>query len=483
MAVVKHNSKFDITATDDAGVFRLLPQDSVTRHTVDIAGGRLDYTAVAGTFVLFDQPGRRSAVIFYTAYLADGADPSRRPLTFAFNGGPGAASAFLNLGLVGPKLVEFGADNCDGSVVRLFDNPNTWLAFTDLVLIDPVGTGWSRPARPDGGGFWGVAADAESLATAIARYLTKNRRAGSPKYILGESYGGFRAAKVAQVLRRDQGHMISGIVMVSPFLDSTGVLYDHHFALGAALRLPSLVAAELERRAAFSEQKLAEAEHFALTEYLPALAGPPLQGEAARIFYTRVGQMTGLPEAIVARSQGFIGDTYIKNLRAAEGKIVSPFDLNFAADDPFPEQRYPGDDDPLVEGVIRAYGGAFSEYAQNDLNFKTDLTYLLFSREIGRKWNWRDGAGRMGSSVSADLRTLLALSSSFRLLIGHGLSDLKIPYGVSQYVLNHIPQIGAAGRIQFRRYHGGHMFYRNPESRRAFSADAKMLYETSNGLA
>src|ERR1700722_2912616 len=145
----------NVTGQNGPGVLSLLPPDSVTEQAIDTPAGKLAYTATAGTFSLFDQSGERSAAIFYTAYVAKTANPGSRPVTFVFNGGPGAASAFLNLGLVGPRIAEFGMNGQDGSNVHLIDNPETWLAFTDLVLIDPVGTGWSRAAKPDGGGpFW-----------------------------------------------------------------------------------------------------------------------------------------------------------------------------------------------------------------------------------------------------------------------------------------------------------------------------------------
>src|ERR1700729_2282572 len=231
-----------------SGVLTLLPADSVTEHSIDLPSGKLAYTATAGTLSLFDQSGERSAAIFYTAYVAKSDNPADRPVTFVFNGGPGAASAFLNLGLVGPRIAEFGMANHDGAKVRLTDNPDTWLAFTDLVLIDPVGTGWSRPAKPDGGhGFLDVHGDAESLAKAIALYVAKNSRATSPKFILGESYGGFRAAKVARLLESEQGMMASGILMLSPVLEGEFQFGGERFALGAALQLPSLAAAQLER--------------------------------------------------------------------------------------------------------------------------------------------------------------------------------------------------------------------------------------------
>ena len=214
----------------------LLPADSVTEHAIDTPSGKLAYTATAGTFSLFDQSGERSAAVFYTAFVAKSNDPGR-PVTFVFNGGPGAGSAFLNLGLVGPRIATFG-NGYDGANVRLVDNPDTWLAFTDLVLIDPVGTGWSRPAKPDGGSaFWGVHRDAESLAKVIALYVAKNGRVSSPKYILGESYGGFRAAKVARALQNNQGIVVSGIIMVSPLIEGQFQFGGDHFALGAALRV------------------------------------------------------------------------------------------------------------------------------------------------------------------------------------------------------------------------------------------------------
>ena len=458
------------------GVLALLPGDSVTEHAVDTPGGTLAYTATAGTFSLFDQSGERSAAVFYTAFVAKSDDP-RRPLTFVFNGGPGAASAFLNLGLVGPRLAEFGASGHDGANVRLVDNPDTWLAFTDLVLVDPIGTGWSRPAKPDGGSpFWGVSRDAESLAKVIALYVAKNGRVSSPKYILGESYGGFRAAKVARALQSEQGIVVSGILMVSPMLDGTFQFGGDRFALGAALELPSLAAAQLERTGTFSKEALAQAEHFALTDYLSALAGPPLQGDAAHAFYARVARMTGLPEDVVARSRGFLRDAYVKSLQASEHKIVSHYDATFAVDDPNPESETPRGPDPFLDGFIRAYGSAFVAYARDELGFKTDMTYNLLVPDISGKWEWHDGGSHAQPSVAEDLRLLLALTPSFRLLVAHGYSDMVTPYSVSRYVLDHIPASVSEERSELRLYRGGHMFYVDPQSRKAFTADARAIY-------
>jgi carboxypeptidase C (cathepsin A) len=457
------------------GVLSLLPGDSVTEHSIDIPSGKLAYTATAGTFSLFDQSGERSAAIFYTAYVAKPNDAAR-PLTFVFNGGPGAGSAFLNLGLVGPRVAAFGNGD-DGANVRLTDNPDTWLAFTDLVLIDPVGTGWSRPAKPDGGGdFWSVQRDAESMAKVIALYVAKNGRVSSPKYILGESYGGFRAAKVARALQSNQGIVVSGLLMVSPMLEGHFQFGGDRFALGAALQLPSLAAAELERKGSFSTAALAQAEHFALTDYLTTLAGPPLSGDAAHSFYARIAQMTGLPEDVVARARGFIRDTYVKNLRAGDRKIVSHYDATFAVDDPNPESEVARGPDPFLDGFIRAYGSAFVAYARDELGFKTEMTYNLLASEISGKWDWDDGGGHAPPSATEDLRQLLAFTPSFRLLIAHGYSDMVTPYSVSRYILNHIPASVDGERAELRLYRGGHMFYTDPQSRRAFTADARTMY-------
>src|SRR5262249_52832891 len=157
----------------------------------------------------------RKAAIFYTAYVARDAEAATRPVTFVFNGGPGAASVYLHLGLVGPKVLDFGPSGRDGAASRLRDNPDSWLAFTDLVLIDPPGTGWSRAAKADDKSFYGVRADAQLMAKVIALYLSRNGRSASPKYLLGESYGGFRAAKVAHTLQQEQGTVVSGTIMVS----------------------------------------------------------------------------------------------------------------------------------------------------------------------------------------------------------------------------------------------------------------------------
>jgi len=454
------------------GVLHLLPQDSVTEHSIDTSAGKLAYTATAGTLAFYDQSAEQSAAVFYTAYVVHGGD-AKRPLTFVFNGGPGAASAYLHLGLVGPRLLDFGPGARAASDAKLRDNPDTWLRFTDLVIVDPIGTGWSRAAKADDGkNFWNADADASAMAKAIALYVNHNNRFESPKYLLGESYGGFRAAKTARVMQREQGISASGIVMLSPLLEGWLTFGDSSSALRAAMELPSLAAAELERTKTFSPDALTGAEKFALTDYLTTLAGPPPQGDAARMFYERVAQVSGLPLDVVKQQRGFVTDAFIKSLRA--GKVVSRYDAAFAVDDPFPERRSNHSPDPILDGVTRAYGGAFAAYARNELGFKTEMTYQLLAGDVTRHWDWK--GGRIQASVEDDLRVLLSFDLSFRLLIAHGYSDLVTPYAMTRYLLDHLPAFTPPGRALLKLYRGGHMFYIDAQSRKAFTDDARAMY-------
>jgi carboxypeptidase C (cathepsin A) len=460
------------------GILRLLPADSVTEHSVNLGHGKLAYTATAGTLPFFDQSGEKSAALFYTAYVAKDAG-ANRPLTFVFNGGPGASSAYLHLGVAGPRILDLGPGGRDAAHAELRDNPDTWLAFTDLVFIDPIGTGWSRTVKADDAKhFFGVNSDAEAMAKAITLYVDHNNRAASPKYLFGESYGGFRAAKVARALPREQGLSVAGIVMLSPLLEGWLTFGDDSSALRSALQLPSLAAAELERRNAFSPEALAAAEKFALTDYLTTLAGAPPQGDAGKAFYERVAKTTGMPLDAVTRTRGFITDDYVKSLRGTDGKIVSRYDATFAVDDPFPELRSARGNDPILDGVSRAYGGGMADYARNELGFKTEMTYILLAPDVSRQWDWQGSRTQVG--VESDLRQLLAFDSSFHVLIAHGRSDMVTPYGMARYVVDHLPVIGAADRVQLKLYRGGHMIYLDPQSRKAFAADAAAFYRAGD---
>jgi carboxypeptidase C (cathepsin A) len=470
------------TRSAGTGLLSLLPPDSVTDHSLKIEGREISYRATAGTLSIFNKDGERSAAIFYTSYVAEHPTPNR-PVTFVFNGGPGASSAYLHLGLVGPRILDFGPSERDGAGAKLVDNPQTWLAFTDLVLIDPINTGWSRTAKPDSAkDFFGVQQDAQVIAKTIALYLAHTGRMSSPKYLLGESYGGLRAVKVASVLQQDQGIVTSGIVMLSPLLEAPLLFGASKFALGAALQLPSLAAAELERKDAFSTDAIRSAEQFAMGEYLMTLAGPAPTGTKADAFYERVAQQTGLPVEIVRKTRGFARDEFVKRLHEHEKNVVSRYDATFAAPDPFPEADSARNDDPILEGFTRAYGGQFVSYARNELGFKTEMTYELLDGDANGKWDWGRG-GRSQVSATDDLRQLLSINPSFRVLIAQGYSDLVTPYAVNKYVIEHLPDT-IRGRVALQLYRGGHMLYTRQSSRIEFSADAKAFYgKQGSGLS
>jgi len=460
------------------GILRLLPADSVTEHSVDTAHGKLAYTATAGTLPFYDQSGDKNAEAFYVAYVLKGG-AANRPLTFVFNGGPGAASAFLQLGVAGPRLLDLGPDGRDAAHAALVDNPDTWLNFTDLVFIDPIGSGWSRTAKPDDAKhFFGVQSDAEAMAKVIALYVDHNNRAASPKYLFGESYGGFRAAKTARVLQRQQGLAITGIVMLSPMIEGWLTFGDDGSALRAALQLPALASAELERKNNFTPSALAAAEKFAMTDYLTTLVGAPPQGEAAKTFYARVAKTTGLPVDAVTQSRGFIPNDYVKYLHGSDTKLVSRYDASFAVDDPYPEARSERVGDPIVDGIARAYGGGMAAYARNELGYKTEMTYVLLSPDASRQWDWQ--GNRAQASAEDDLRVELAFSPSFHVLIAHGYSDMVTPYAMTRYVIDHMPPIGAPGRLQLKLYRGGHMFYIDAASRKAFNNDVAAFYRSGS---
>ncbi len=456
----------------------LLPPSAVSRGSVSTDSGSIAYIATAGSLPVHDPSGERAAIIFHVSYIADQRSANQRnqrPVTFVFNGGPGAASAYLHLGIAGPRIAEFNAER-EGPP-RLHDNPQTWLQFTDLVMVDPVGSGFSHSTGPDGDrSFWSVTRDTESLAKFIAQWIDDNRRSESPKFILGASYGGFRAAKLASALRRDHRITINGLVMVSPLMEGAFTFGGTRFALGAAMQIPSLAAAALERKGAFTQEGIAEAERFALGEYLTTLAGAPPRGDAAHAFYARIAEITGMPVDIVTRTRGFIRDLYVKNLRAAEGLIVSRYDASFARPDPYPDRPTPRGPDPLLSALTQSFGGAMTTFLREELGYKTDQTYVLLSGDASRRWDWGQNGGRATASVDDDLRALLMRDPAFRLLVVHGYTDMVTPYAVSRYVLDQLPDLPAPSRVQLKVYRGGHMFYVQDESRRRFTADAKSFY-------
>ena len=455
--------------------------ESITHHSFKVGGVDAAFTATAATLSLSDDKGEKQADIFYVAYTRDDAAPEARPITFVFNGGPGSSSAYLHLGALGPRVIDFGSD---GQVPlppgRVVDNPDSWLDLSDLVFVDPAGTGYSRVADNAGKSYWGVTEDLASLATFIDRYLTQTHRQAAPKYLVGESYGGFRAARLPQVLADDHHIAIAGSFLISPVLEFSLIDGDSLALLPDVLRLPSYAAVALERWTTPTPAALAEVEQFALGPYLSALAATPRNEAAMREIYSKVAGYIGVPEQVVARYDGRVPlGVFVKEARRTDKLLISRYDGSVTAPDPFPDaERMRGD--ILFDGLRAVLVKGMTGYLADALGVRTDLPYRLLNRDAVRQWNWRSGlGGRDGHAGAADaLRTALA-SRAFKVVIAHGMTDLVTPYLTSRYVIDHLPPTLTADRVTLNLYPGGHMMYLRPGSRARLHADAARLYAPS----
>ena len=456
-----------------------LPADATTHHQIALNGKTIEYTAVAGSLPLNDEKGAKQADIFYVAFFRDGIDDaSKRPITYAFNGGPGAAAAYLDIGALGPRVLDFGAQGKPQPANdRVGDNPDTWLPFTDLVFIDPVGTGFSRAVSDEAAKkLYRVGPDLDALAQIIRLHLTRAQRLTSPVFLVGESYGGFRAARLAHQLATDAGIAPQGVLLVSPAIEFRLMQGDRYDVLPWALALPAYAAVALEEKNALSADALRDAEHFALGDYLTGLAAAP--DAQPPQFYARIAELTGLAEPIVARWRGRItAGIYAKERHRAQGEVLSRYDGGITAPDPNPSSRYP-EDDPILEGTIAPYTRAFTAYARNELGFATDLPYQLLNHEVSRHWEWRDGEGGGRASLGAgdELARALALEPRLRVLIAHGLTDLTTPYMMSRFVIDHLPSNVTSERVSLKLYAGGHMMYMRTASRHRLHDDAQAFY-------
>ena len=458
------------------------PQRSVTRHSLPLPGGALAYEATAEFLPLRDGAKEELAArIFTVSYIAEPKNPADgpRPVTFVFNGGPGAASAYMHLGAAGPKVVAFGPDGTlPPPPAALVDNPDSWLAFTDLVFVDPVGTGFSRAVKPDETEkrFWSVDGDARAMAEVVRLWLTRHGRWSSPVFLAGESYGGFRIAKMAEELIDQAGLAVSGLILVSPVVDFAAI--DEDGILGPAWKLPSMAAsaAALGRRTGPPEQAAEAAERFALGPYLTGLAGMDYgRLDAAQDLFVEVARITGLPVEIVRRQRGRVPmGAFTRELLRDQGRILSIYDGTFTAADPDPgAARIPFD--PFLKGTVPTYTTAFAAYAHDALGVRTDAPYRLLSNRVNRNWEWP----RMSVPSAVDaLQTALTLQPALRVRIVHGLTDLITPYMASRWVASRLelPE-GERDRVAVTVHPGGHMMYTRPEGRAALAADARALVE------
>lgn len=469
-------------STEEATETIELPPLAITQHTLKLPGLKLNYTAEAASLRLLDGKGVPTAEIFYVSYTREPRDP-KRPITFIFNGGPGAASAYLHLGAIGPKAIKSNdKGEVQGPPPRLIDNESTWLPFTDLVFVDPVGTGYSRAIGDKSDkDFWGVEQDTGALADFVRRFLTDEDRMVSPVFLAGESYGGFRAVTIARQLQKSGGGSPSGLVLISPALEFALLNGEDYDPLTWALDLPSYAAVNLESKGVKGREALGEAlkeaERYALGDYLVALASGAAEG--GKIASETVARLTGLPREIVERNDARIWSSlFIKEFARAHGQVLSRYDGSVGGPDPSPSSDYPRGPDPVLDSTIPLWTSAFVDYARNELAYETKEPYKLLNREVRSKWDFGTSPTRQGyAGVLDDIQQARASNRALEVFIGTGYTDLITPYLMPTYLAGQLPPLEGARPIEIKDYAGGHMLYLRPESRAALKADVEAMYQ------
>lgn len=489
---------------------RRLPRDVITQHAVELPGRTLKFDATVGTIPLRNADGRLLAEFSYIAYTVPGVEAAKRPVTFAFNGGPGSASAWLHIGGLGPWRLPLDAPlPSPSSPPTLVPNAETFLDFTDLVFIDPIGTGYSRIARPsqqpaaagappapaatanrdagarESGGtrfFWSVNGDVDSTAEFIREWLKKSGRLASPKMIVGESYGGIRGPKVAAALQTRYGVGISALVLVSPLFEyGLRGSWRSGSPTGLASLLPSLTASAMEQKdksIVLTRSMLTAAETYARSEYLADLLRGPNDTAALDRMTKRVAGLVNLPEPLVrqygARLDSF---TYRREANRATGQVASIYDSQVRAFDPEPTSYFPASsEDPFTSGYAAPMLAAMIDLYGDRLKYKVDATYEISNGGANREWVYPNSP--YGVSSSGELRSALANDPKLRVLVTHGFNDTITPYFASDFVLAQIPAFGGdASRLNLVVYPGGHMFYSREASRKAFREDVRKLLE------
>lgn len=465
-----------------------LPPASVTRHEVVLPGRTLRYTATAGALPVRDQSGRILAEIAYISYVLDrdqAAAAAARPVTFAFNGGPGAASAYLNLGLMGPKRLSFGRQGDTPSMPPSpLDNAETWLDFSDLVFIDPVGTGFSRFAAGNDdarGLLWSVEGDYKSLSRFIANWLRQNDRLASPKFLVGESYGGFRAPKVAGELQTGDGVGVSGLVLVSPVLDFTYQRDARSSPLSWAVSLPAMAAVRLERSGMLSREALAEAERYAAGEYIIDLLKGPRDAQAQARLVARVAGLTGLDPELVRRRGGKVDvGTFLREIDRDKALVGSPYDGNVTALDPAPDSVRSRAPDAVLDAITAPLTSAMLDHYAGALKWRPEGRYVLLNEETSRRWSY--GQGRGDRESMQELRSVLALDPRLSVIVAHGFTDLVTPYFESKLLLDQLPALGDPNRVRLELFPGGHMFYARDSARAGLREAVRMMMEPRKAL-
>jgi carboxypeptidase C (cathepsin A) len=448
------------------------------------AGGLPPYEAKASMLQIGLDPEHPDSEIFHVAYTMKGADPAKRPVTFVFNGGPGAASIYLHLSAIGPKTIVTAGDGSFPAVpARLQDNPDSWLSFTDLVFIDPVGTGYSRMLPgPDGAPrdpapYYNVEGDLDALGVFMRQWLTVNNRWSSPKAIAGESYGGQRVAALSKMLAEKYAINLNRAILISPALnvELTQTNYSIVWPMTLIPTQTAIAAFHGLNDIGTDPAAMKAVEDFALGEYVTGLARlGRMDAKEQQEFYAKVARLIGIDPALVARQRGRIYESmFAANLLRSKGQVIDTYDGTQATDNPTPQVEELGYFDrslTILGGVLLA---PFMDYIRKDLGYVTDRPYLVLNLDINRRW---DRSSKLGGPD--DLAIALAQNQDLKALVVHGYQDLNANYFMSRFALEQSTLAGSARkRLYFGTYTGGHMFYLRSKSRTEFSADVRGFFE------
>lgn len=463
----------------EAGAKAYVPQVVTTRHTGLFGGQRIAYSATIGETLLKDKGGTPRAAIVTTAYIKEPRDPSR-PVTFLFNGGPGSGSVWLQMGAFGPKRVAIPPDARDDGAppYPIVDNPDSLLDVTDLVFIDPPGTGFSvlLPGA-DPKDYYGVQQDARAVAEVIRRWLGDNGRWNSPKYLGGESYGTFRSAAVANQLVNTTYNdvALNGIILISTILDYSGRVEAPGNEVGYITTLPSLAvtAAYHGKAAAGDPAAIAEAaRQFAIGPYAAfLLKGQKASAEERAAVRQRLAALTGLSETYLEQTDLRVSPgRFYKELLRDRGLTVGRLDSRYTGRDNDNAGEGP-DNDPSFFGIDAGYTAAINSWARDGLKFVTDREYQAIGQSV-RPWDWSlGGGGDLYVNVAPYLGTALRENSGLRIFVGQGWYDMATPFFGAEYSLSRtgIPQ----DRIEWQYYGSGHMMYVRDDDRVKLSRDLR----------
>jgi carboxypeptidase C (cathepsin A) len=459
----------------------------VQKHSVQIGGRTLQYTTTTGYMPIRNSfSGETEARIFFMAYALDNP-PGRRPLMFSFNGGPGSASVWLHLGALGPKRVKMLDDGLmPPPPYQLVDNEQTWLTETDLVFIDPVGTGYSRAARPDlASKFFGLQGDLDSVAEFIRMYLGRENRWSSPLYLVGESYGTTRASGLANVLF-DKGIALNGICLVSTVMNFQTLLFAEGNTLPYQLIFPSYTAtawyhkrlpADLQRKPL--NEVLREAENFVTGELMIGMAkGDRMSAAERQNLLEKSSRYTGLSTTFIENNKfkvdlGRFNKELLREQQRTTGRLDSRFtgiDRDIAGPNP--------ENDPSMSAIRAPYTAVFNDYVRRELGFRSDLEYYILGGGITSPWNWGQTNGF--ANTAPNLQAAMQKNPYMKILVAQGYFDMATPYFAADYTIANMNLDPALKKnITFEYYEAGHMMYIEKKSLKKLKDDfAKFIADS-----